>query len=111
MLWILEDSDRVAMLYNFTSVHNGHLFTRLSNYGQVVADHYHREPKPFLEISEKLQGLSLNYHVKCSSGLVPNQHCRVGGKRHSDQRSLPHTATEFVRIIISRCWLDPYCCE
>ena len=51
------------------------------------------------QLSEQIEDLGLNGHVKCGRRLVRNEQGWVAGQSHGDHHALLHTAAELVRVI------------
>ncbi|MNS68216.1 hypothetical protein D3C72_1014910 [compost metagenome] len=65
---------------------------------EIVGDEQHGHAVMRFQITEQLENLGLNRHVKRRRGFIGDEQFRPVGKRHGDHHTLPLAAGQFMRI-------------
>ena len=88
-------------LHQRTQVHDANAIGNHLNNSKVVGDEEVRQVVLLLNITKKIQNLSLNGHVKCRNGLVGHDELGANRKRTGDADTLTLTTRELVRIALA----------
>ena len=96
---MVEKVTAMRRLHDPPGVHHVHEVAQTGHHAEVVGDHHHRGAQVVDHLPEQLEHLGLDGHVQCGGRLVADQQGRLAGQGNGDQRPLPHTAGELVRVL------------
>ena len=88
-----------CLLDDLTRVHHVHAVGDVGDDPHVVRDEEDRQPSFRLQFFEEFEDLRLDRHVERRRRLVADQHFRLAGQHHRDDRPLPHSTGELVRVL------------
>jgi hypothetical protein len=92
MLWSREYITGGAFLNHSACVHDDNPVAHSGNHAEVVSDQNDGGAEAAVHITQEVEYLRLNGHIKGRRGFVSNQDRRVEGKCHCDHGPLPHSA-------------------
>ena len=78
-----------SSFHHFPLAHHDHTISDFTHDAQVMRDEQKAQPLTALQISQELQNLCLNRHIKGGGGLIGDQQLRLIGQGHCDHHPLP----------------------
>ena len=89
-----------ADLHDVACVHHRHPVGKVCHHTKVVGDEHDGQVVLCPHLPQQLQNLRLNGHIQRGGGLIAEQNFRVARQRNGNDHPLPHSAGEFVGVLL-----------
>ena len=97
---MMKDFMGRTMLDDLACIHDRNAVSDACYDAEIMRDQNHARAIFFLQITDQINDLRLNRHIKCCRRFIGNEQLRLVGKCNCDHDPLTHASGQLMRILL-----------